>query len=765
MKYSFCILLCWILIGSQALGASAVRQDDLIIKNTLKVGGASAPNSKSALEVESTTKGFLPPRMTTTQRNAITSPPAGLSVFNTTTNKATHFDGASWREGSTIDGTETLSNKSLSAPQILDFADLTEQADVASNPGSGKRRMYVKTDGKAYLRNSSGAETALGSGTGPSGPSKNFVVNPSAASDTTTWGGVNVSFDRDVTVGNKINGVASFALTSATHTAMFISDAMTLDDDTTGNCEAQILYKGDASKWKFALWNAAELQSVALTNETGWRMASFNYPCTTGLTLRVISTAASPANINVGGFYWGKATNIGSVAQAEYIGSIKFSGSGNACVWSAGISTSFANFTQDAACDTTVDGNAAVLGSKRPGMTMTNLKPGRYVAYFTGFFGSTATGKQAYLRLFDGTTQWGGVISAMSSAGTNYAPSTAVWETTYNAPQASVSIDIQGMIDSGGGIQLGGGAVDDVLSVYRFPTTAEQAVSVDTTAQSWSGYHDNTCSWARTNTALGDPAADATCAFAQRTNTNFGTVASAISGSDKLPGITFSPTQVGKYDVKVVFLAQGPGNTNTAFQLTDGTTVVAQTQYFFDTANQLKSITLSGQYVASPTAPVTLKLQTSATANTVTIGGGSNTTAIAEWSIVAINQGFPAPLLVGGVVNSSSGVSRPEAMTLTPNGAAGSCTYTQHGDWISSVSGSAVGDCTVTIKAGVFSAAPKCIVTSNNSFTTPDRFHFSTSVFSKTSTSFRIQSSVLDDTSGTVSGDGSPVDILCFGPR
>jgi hypothetical protein len=40
-------------------------------------------NAKAALEVESTTKGFLPPRMTKDQRDAITSPPAGLQLWCT----------------------------------------------------------------------------------------------------------------------------------------------------------------------------------------------------------------------------------------------------------------------------------------------------------------------------------------------------------------------------------------------------------------------------------------------------------------------------------------------------------------------------------------------------------------------------------------------------------------------------------------------------------------------------------------------------------
>jgi len=61
------------------------------------VGIGAAPNEASAiLEIETTTKGFLPPRMTTTQQNAIGSPAAGLVIYNTTTNKLSVFNGSAW---------------------------------------------------------------------------------------------------------------------------------------------------------------------------------------------------------------------------------------------------------------------------------------------------------------------------------------------------------------------------------------------------------------------------------------------------------------------------------------------------------------------------------------------------------------------------------------------------------------------------------------------------------------------------------------------
>jgi hypothetical protein len=48
------------------------------------VVGSSSINASAALQADSTTKGFLPPRMTTTQKNAIATPAAGLMVYDST---------------------------------------------------------------------------------------------------------------------------------------------------------------------------------------------------------------------------------------------------------------------------------------------------------------------------------------------------------------------------------------------------------------------------------------------------------------------------------------------------------------------------------------------------------------------------------------------------------------------------------------------------------------------------------------------------------
>jgi len=53
-------------------------------------------DASAKLQVDSTTKGFLPPRMTETERDAISSPAAGLMIYNTTTNTAECWNGSAW---------------------------------------------------------------------------------------------------------------------------------------------------------------------------------------------------------------------------------------------------------------------------------------------------------------------------------------------------------------------------------------------------------------------------------------------------------------------------------------------------------------------------------------------------------------------------------------------------------------------------------------------------------------------------------------------
>jgi len=58
--------------------------------------GTLTPDDSAMLDVTSTDKGLLTPRMTTAQKAAIASPAQGLLVFDTDLNGFYYFDGTSW---------------------------------------------------------------------------------------------------------------------------------------------------------------------------------------------------------------------------------------------------------------------------------------------------------------------------------------------------------------------------------------------------------------------------------------------------------------------------------------------------------------------------------------------------------------------------------------------------------------------------------------------------------------------------------------------
>ncbi|MCX6306978.1 MAG: hypothetical protein NT040_18595 [Bacteroidetes bacterium] len=84
MKRSIVFLIALMIAGIHTIAQVAINADN------------SAPDNSAMLDVKSTSKGFLPPRMTTTQRDAITQQAAGLTIYNTTKNCNETYNGSSW---------------------------------------------------------------------------------------------------------------------------------------------------------------------------------------------------------------------------------------------------------------------------------------------------------------------------------------------------------------------------------------------------------------------------------------------------------------------------------------------------------------------------------------------------------------------------------------------------------------------------------------------------------------------------------------------
>ena len=85
--------------------------------------GSTSSNTSAKLQVDSTTQGFAGPRMTTTERNAISTPLAGLEVYDTTLNSKMIYNGTSWDSllpGGGGSGTKVLVKGAMGANQVVE---------------------------------------------------------------------------------------------------------------------------------------------------------------------------------------------------------------------------------------------------------------------------------------------------------------------------------------------------------------------------------------------------------------------------------------------------------------------------------------------------------------------------------------------------------------------------------------------------------------------------------------------------------------------
>ena len=89
MKRGF-LILALALISMPSVAQVAINTDGLL------------PDNSAMLDVKSTAKGFLPPRMTTAERNAIGSPAVGLVVFDTDANGLFIRTSTDWSQLGTV---------------------------------------------------------------------------------------------------------------------------------------------------------------------------------------------------------------------------------------------------------------------------------------------------------------------------------------------------------------------------------------------------------------------------------------------------------------------------------------------------------------------------------------------------------------------------------------------------------------------------------------------------------------------------------------
>ena len=78
--------------------SAGTLSNSLLYDNGSNVGiGTTSPEASAAMDISSINKGFLPPRMTTAQRNTIASPAEGLVIYNTDQKTLNVYNGMGWK--------------------------------------------------------------------------------------------------------------------------------------------------------------------------------------------------------------------------------------------------------------------------------------------------------------------------------------------------------------------------------------------------------------------------------------------------------------------------------------------------------------------------------------------------------------------------------------------------------------------------------------------------------------------------------------------
>lgn len=125
--------------------------------------GTISPNGSAILEMQSTTKGMLAPRMTLAQRNAITSPVNGLLIYQTNNTAGFYYyNGSNWVAVSPKSATRTLSNLDTTAINLSLLPATNNTIDLGSS-ALNWNEVYVNSikfmDGTSLSTAAGGAET------------------------------------------------------------------------------------------------------------------------------------------------------------------------------------------------------------------------------------------------------------------------------------------------------------------------------------------------------------------------------------------------------------------------------------------------------------------------------------------------------------------------------------------------------------------------------------------------------------------------------
>lgn len=649
----------------------------------------------------------------------------------------------------------------LIATSVIAGVDPSNQLKLGDGAASNKTIQFNKGSGAANPRirwnnatskiqfsNDGTVFADFGSGSGGGSAGFNALANPEFETGVNDWTNSGGTFAA-VSAGSNLLFGSGSATFDASATSQYFEQVVTVPVGLGGrSCLARILYLGGDANLRLQALDASNVElgsSQTLSAATTVTPIGVPFLCpASGATMKL--RVSSTANAAIAAFdraHLGEDDSLFKLSQANFYGGVKWPAT-TACSHSrtTGGSTSYAAYSADADC--TLPTGANVYGrasdmtgqAKIPSIYLPNLPAGEFQVFALGNFRqNNGSNHVCSFVLTDGTTV-GGTITVGQSAGDAIGGPIA-GRFGYST-SGTRTFSIQSAAGSGTPICLVENSsvnYDLVFYVYQFPTQTEQAVRADTV-----NWRVN-ANISGANPSLGTPAVTSytgiTNAGLTLTN-NSGAISAQIPcnsteestgttcvSNNESVGVSFVAPKSGAVRACVSFTHSvgASGNVGTTYQIVQtpnaAQTISAEGGARIAAAHTTASsvvwpVMLCGEFTLTA-GKNTLRLfyeqvaQTNAPAILADADANNGQRDI-HWTVEPIDQQVPAPVLVGNISTSSSGVARTEFLKVSvTNTTTGSLVY-EHGEWVGTPTFAST-QATIPINLGVFSVAPVCTCT------------------------------------------------------
>jgi hypothetical protein len=236
-------------------------------KGAVLVGSSTATGSSAIVDIQSTDRGILIPRMTLAQRDAITSPATGLQIYNTDSNVFQYYNGTSWGNvGGT--GVTDLTFSGSSSPFTLNSSTGT---DV--NFASGTGINLSLSGNQLTITNSAPDQTVSLTGAGISsvtGTYPNFTITSTEVDGSTTNEIQNLSLSGQSLGISSGTGVTLpvVGITAGTGISTSSTSGNFTITNTAPNVTTNLSFNGEASPVILNSSDGTDVTFVAGTNVT-----------------------------------------------------------------------------------------------------------------------------------------------------------------------------------------------------------------------------------------------------------------------------------------------------------------------------------------------------------------------------------------------------------------------------------------------------------------------------------------------------------------